>query len=113
MISEVRPGGLGVAGELLASRSQLTNPNGFERLANVTPRKFRLSNLSAIFLPRQWGLCPRVLVGASRRVRREPSLGDSSPAGAENSQATLYLHSADSELKASAEAKVPCLCCVR
>ena len=100
MISEVRPGGLGVAGELLASRSQLTNPNGFERLANVTPRKSRLSNLSAIFLPRQWGLCPRVLVGASERVRWEPSLGESTPAGADNSQVTQYAASADSELKA-------------
>jgi len=42
-------------------------------------------------LPSQLGLCLGELAGASGRVRRGPSLGDSTSAGAENSQATLHV----------------------
>lgn len=49
------------------------------------------SDHSGRLLPRQLRLRLGVWVGAKRRVRRGPSLGDSTSAGAENSQATLHV----------------------
>jgi len=43
------------------------------------------------FLPRQSGLRPRASVGAQRTVLRGPSLGELTPAGANNSQDTLHV----------------------
>jgi len=57
---------------------------------NDIPRKYRPNALCWIILPRQLGLCPRVSAGAQRRVRRGPSLGESTPAGADNSRGTLH-----------------------
>jgi hypothetical protein len=66
------------------------NPN-FPRwlLAHDNLHQFEFCNALGRFLPRQWGLCPRVLAGAQRRTRRGPSLGELTPAGADNSRGTL------------------------
>src|ERR1035438_7412503 len=74
--------------DALADTHQLKSLNS--ALANVTPRQSRLSDLSAIVLPRQLGLYPRASVGAQRRVRRGPSLGGSTPAGADDSRGALH-----------------------
>ena len=47
------------------------------------------SILLPTILASQQGLCPEELLGASGRLRRGPSLGDLTSAGARNSQVTL------------------------
>ena len=86
-------GNEGLAHRFLPSRDTAeSNPNRPEYCIprNDIPRKTRLNALCGSSLPSQSGLCLRELVGASRRVRRGTSLGDSTSEGAEHSQFTLH-----------------------
>lgn len=84
--------GLGLLVTITASDVPATSPlRSRMLLANDFLEQFDPSIYAGIFLPRQWGLCPRVSVGAKRPVGRGPSLGDSTPAGAGNSQDTLHV----------------------
>jgi hypothetical protein len=71
----------------------LNHPLGF--LANDNLHQFEFCSAQGRFLPRQSGLCPRVSVGAQRRVRRGPSLGEATPAGAVNSRGALHALQSD------------------
>jgi hypothetical protein len=66
------------------------NPNcPFWSLANDNLHHFEFCSAQGRSLSRQRGLCLGALSGASRRLSRGPSLGDSTSAGAENSQVTI------------------------
>jgi hypothetical protein len=65
----------------------LNHPLGF--LANDNLHQFEFCSAQGRSLSRQRGLCLGALSGASRRLSRGPSLGDSTSAGAENSQVTI------------------------
>lgn len=101
-----RGGCSGVASSPLHPRT----PTAVLLLDDVTANEISPNNLDSDFLAsslcRQLGY-PRVCIGASGRVRREPSLGDSTPAGAENSQATLYIASAELRTQGIAKDKYP------
>jgi hypothetical protein len=81
----LRGGWIALAGTFHPSLPSRQESAGFE-----FPRKTRPKFLAGKILPSQSGLCLRELVGASWRVRRGPSLGDSTSAGAENSQVTQH-----------------------
>lgn len=101
------PSGLGVLVKSTASGSQLPAQSLSESLAKLESSRQNIDLVSnASSLCRQLGY-PRVCIGASGRVRREPSLGDSTPAGAENSQATLYIASAELRTQGIAKDKYP------
>lgn len=79
---------LGRRGRLLAESASPPDHDLERDSADIT-KQFDHVNASPL-LPSQWGLCPRGLVGADRRVRRGPSLGELTPAGASNSRVTLH-----------------------
>lgn len=78
----------GRRGSFLADTASPPN-HDLERVSAEIHKQFGIY-ADGPLLPSQWGLCPRGLVGADRRVRRGPSLGELTPAGASNSQVTLH-----------------------
>ena len=85
--------GAGVRFVLFAEAGRYS-PNKFSLGANADPENNGSLYISPeLCLASQSALWLRELPGAKRRVSREPSLGDSTSAGAENSQAAQYADS--------------------
>lgn len=85
--------GRAVPWSTLLPRSRQSRPTYFDpfsSLANDNLHHFEFCSAQGQSLPRQSGLCPRASVGAQRRVRRGPSLGELAPAGVNNSRGTLH-----------------------
>ena len=82
--------GAGVRFVLFAEAGRYS-PNKFSLGANADPENNGSLYISPeLCLASQSALWLRELPGAKRRVRRGPSLGDSTSAGAENSQSDLH-----------------------
>src|SRR5208337_3733192 len=101
-------GELGRAGKLSQGAASSRVPQ-IERLLAESIKSDDFYALGRI-LPRQLGLCPRVSVGASRRVRRGPSLGGMTPAGAIEPRHTERCK-CRLRTKGIAGAVLPSLCC--
>ena len=87
--------GAGVRFVLFAEAGRYS-PNKFSPGANADPENNGSLYISPeLCLASQSALWLRELPGAKRRVSREPSLGDSTSAGAENSQAALRASQSD------------------
>lgn len=61
----------GRTGQFLCPSAPSPRSSILSARANVNLQQFELLRAPSIFLPRQLGLCPRVLAGDCRRVRRD------------------------------------------
>jgi len=88
-------GGLGQVGNFLCRWSQPPTRRISDHRQNVTLEKIDPCIDAGFMLASQRGLRLGGLLGAQRRVRRCPSLGDLTPAGAKNSQGKLHASQSD------------------